>query len=279
MTLESLVNPKKIIERPWEMLFVGFLYSTIAIFLSIWIFKAYSSMIMVLLTVMASVPFMYRVIKIEEKIDVKYKDEIKILKHHSKVIRHLMFLFLGFVLSYSLWFVVLPTSIVGPLFASQLDTISAINARIVGAAIDPGRIFFQIFLNNFKVLLFAIFFAFFYGAGAIFILTWNASVISAAIGTFIKEKIASLASVGFVTYFHAIYLGLLRYMIHGIPEIAAYFVGGLAGGIISVAVINKDIETIRFKKIMRDSINLTLIAIGLLILAALLEVFVTPLFF
>jgi len=279
MTLESLINPRKMIENPWEMLLIGFLYSTIAVFLSLWVFKAYSTIIMVLLTVVASVPFMYNVIKIEEKVDVKYKNETKILEHHAKVIRHLMFLFFGFVLSYSLWFVVLPSTTTSVLFSSQLDVISAINSRISGAAVTHGSILVQIFLNNFKVLLFAVFFAFFYGAGAIFILTWNASVISAAIGTFIKEKLASLASVTFVSYFHAVYLGLLRYMIHGIPEIAAYFVGGLAGGIISVAVINKDIETYRFKYIMKDAINLTLIAIGLLILAALLEVFVTPLFF
>jgi len=31
-------------------------------------------------------------------------------------------------------------------------------------------------------------------------------------------------------------------MIHGIPEIVAYFIGALAGGIISVAIIRKDLR-------------------------------------
>ena len=283
MAIESIINPSKAIERPWEMFFVGILYSSIAIFLGVWIFKAYSSLIMVFLTVFAAMPFMYKTMKREEEVDVTLKDEGKILKEHAKVIKYLMYLFIGFVVSYAIWFVVLPASIVQSLFGTQLETIGTINAKIVGEVISPGSVFLQIFLNNFKVMLFAIFFAFFYGAGAIFILTWNASVISAAIGTFVKERIAAYAaaagSAGMFNYFHVFSLGLLRYFIHGIPEIAAYFVAGLAGGIISVAVINKDLETNKFKNIMLDAVNLTLIAIGILVLAALLEVYITPLFF
>jgi uncharacterized membrane protein SpoIIM required for sporulation len=283
MAIESIINPSKAIERPWEMFFVGFLYSTVAIFLGVWIFKAYSSLIMVFLTVFAAMPFMYKTMKREEEVDVTLKEEGKILKEHAKVVKYLIYLFIGFVVSYSIWFVFLPAGIVQSLFGTQIETIGAINAKIVGDVVSPGSVFLQIFLNNFKVMLFAIFFAFFYGAGAIFILTWNASVISAAIGIFVKERIAAYAaaagSVGMFNYFHVFSLGLFRYFIHGIPEIAAYFVAGLAGGIISVAVINKDLETNKFKNIMLDAVNLTLIAIGILVLAALLEVYITPLFF
>ncbi len=283
MALESIINPKRGVENPWEMFFVGFLYSTVAVFLSVWIFKAYASLIMVLLTVIASVPFMYKTMKIQEKVDIKLKKESAILRRHAGVIKYLLFLFGGFVVAYSIWFIALPSAVVQNLFSSQLETISTINSKIVGEAIGSSSIFLQIFLNNFKVLLFAIFFAFFYGAGAIFILTWNASVISTAIGSFVKERLAtyaaSVGSASMFNYFHLFSLGLLRYSIHGIPEIAAYFMGGLAGSIISVAVINRDLEGPHYKKIMLDVVHLTLIAIGILVLAALLEVYVTPLFF
>ena len=68
-------------------------------------------------------------------------------------------------------------------------------------------------------------------------------------------------------------------MTHGVPEILAYFVAGLAGGIISVAVIRHDMKSSNFRKVLLDSIDLIFIAVFLLIIAALLEVFVTPLFF
>ncbi len=283
MALESLINPKRAVERPWEMFFIGFLYATVAVFLSIWIFRGHASLIMVLLTVVASVPFMYKSMKVQEKFDVTLKSERTILKRHGEVIKYLLFLFGGFLFAYSIWFIVLPASTIQTLFASQIETINAINSKIMGEAISSSSIFLQIFLNNFKVLMFAIFFAFFYGAGAIFVLTWNASVISAAIGGFVKEKIAiyaaSVGSVSIFNYFHMFSLGLLRYSIHGIPEIAAYFIGGLAGSIISVAVINRDLEGEHYKSIMVDVIHLVLIAIGILVLAGFLEVYVTPLFF
>ena len=73
--------------------------------------------------------------------------------------------------------------------------------------------------------------------------------------------------------------GLLKYSIHGIPEIAAYFYGGLAGGILSVALIRKHFKTQKFPTIMKDFSELVLIAAGFLVAAAFLEVYVTPVLF
>ena len=101
----------------------------------------------------------------------------------------------------------------------------------------------------------------------IFILAWNASVIAAAVGIFTQSNLSILP------------LGLLRFMIHGIPEIAAYFVAALAGGIISIAVIRHEIGTSRFWEVLQDSLNLIILSVIILIIAAALEVFVTPLFF
>jgi uncharacterized membrane protein SpoIIM required for sporulation len=141
----------------------------------------------------------------------------------------------------------------------------------------------KIFLNNVKVLIFCILFSFLYGSGAIFILTWNASVIGAAAGNLIRTHMASAAAAtGFSkagAYLHASSLSVLRYAIHGIPEIAAYFIAGLAGGILSVAIIRHDFGTTNFEKILLDASDLILIAIFVLFVAAILEVFVTPAFF
>ena len=116
-----------------------------------------------------------------------------------------------------------------------------------------------------------------------FILTWNASVISVAIGNFIRSHLSNIANtVGFVSigsYFQIFSLGILRYMTHGIFEILAYFTAGLAGGIISVAVIRHDFRTKKFEHIVLDSADLLIISIFILVLAAFIEVFVTPYLF
>ncbi len=283
MALESIINPAKAALHPSRMLFIGFLYASVALFLSTWIFRSHASLIMVFLTVIASIPFMYKTLKMEEKADIKLKKEKKILREHARVIKALLYLFGGYVLAFSLWFVVLPSSMVQTLFVSQLDTIAAINNQISGNAISSASVLLQIFFNNFKVMLFCLFFSFFYGAGAIFILTWNASVIGAAIGSFVKDKLAALAlsagSVNIFHYFQFFSLGLARYAIHGIPEIAAYFVAGLAGGIISVAMVNRDLDSNKFHIILKDALELSLIAILILVIAAFMEVYLTPVFF
>ena len=283
MVLESLINPITAERKPWEMFFIGFVYSSIAILLSFWIFHEHASLVMVFLTTMACVPLIYNVIKLEEKKDVVVSEENTLLREHAKVISFLLFLFLGFTLSFSLWYTFLPIDLVQSTFSVQTQTITNINSRAIGSFFQNFGILTAIFFNNIRVLIFCILFAFIYGVGAIFILTWNASVIGTAIGNFIRSEIsvyaAAFGSVGVAKYFHIFSLGLLRYAIHGIPEIGAYFIGGLAGSIISIAIIRHDIGTKKYEKVLFDSSNLIIIAVIILFLAALLEVYVTPLLF
>jgi len=283
MVLETITNPITAEKKPWEMFFIGLVYSSIAILLSFWIFHEHTSLVMVFLTTMACVPLVYNVIKLEEKKDVVISEETTLLREHGKVISFLLFLFLGFTLSFALWYTFLPADLTQNAFSVQTQTIASINSGVTGSFFQNFNILTKIFFNNVKVLIFCILFAFIYGVGAIFILTWNASVIGAAIGNFIRTGISAEASMlglaGAARYFHIFSLGLLRYAIHGIPEIGAYFIGGLAGSIISIAVIRHDLGTKKYEKIILDSSDLIIIAIVILFLAALLEVYVTPLLF
>ena len=176
----------------------------------------------------------------------------------------------------------LPSTLTQQLFTIQTSTIATLNQHVTGGVTQVG-IMNKIFLNNVKVLIFCILFSFIYGAGAIFILTWNASVIGAAAGNFIRTHVASAAEATgfskFAAYFHASSYSILRYSIHGIPEIGAYFIAALAGGILSVAIIRHDFGTTNFEKVLLDASDLILISIFILFIAAVLEVFVTPVFF
>jgi len=271
MVLESLINPGHAERKPFPLFLYGILFTIVGIILALWVFKSQASMVMVFLTVIAAVPFMYRINKYEEKKDMKNYQERLLIKEHWKALKAFMFLFFGMIVAFSLWFIFAPSH--EQVFSVQLRTIETINAQITGQSYGIGTLL-QILANNMKVMLFSLFFAFFYGAGAIFILTWNASVIGAAIGTFVNNKLASASS-----YFTAIPAGVARYMTHGTFEILAYFIAGLAGGIISVAVINHDVDSQKFKHVLIDSLDLILLAIGVLIFAAFVEIYITPMFF
>lgn len=279
MVLESLMTPKGAEHHPLTMFLFGLLYSSIAIFLGLWIFRDQASLIIVFLTVFACIPLMVKTMKYEEKKDLLLKKEASMLMHHEKAMKFFTFLFLGIVFGYSIWFLLLPATTIQSLFSTQLATINTINNRVTGDATSVA-LFFGILMNNIKVMLFCLFFAFFYGAGAIFILTWNASVIAAAIGSFVRNNIGDYAAqVGLVKvsgYMHIFSLGLLRYLTHGLFEILAYFIAGIAGGIISAAVIRHNLFSEDFNLVMKDAGWLVLIAFIVLVLAGLVEVYVTP---
>jgi len=283
MVLESLLNPLKAEKKPWEMFFLGFIYSSVGIFLSLWIFKDQASLIMVFLTVMACLPLVYNTMKLEEEKDLTIDKERELLKEHNRAIVFLVFLFLGITLSFLTWYIFLPTETLNLVFDKQTAIIQTINNQVSGNVFQQFPVFTKILLNNLKVLTFAILFAFIYGAGAIFILTWNASVIGTAIGNFIRSNLSEYANTlglaKFSAYFGVVSIGLLRYSLHGIPEIIAYFYGGLAGGIISVAIAKGHYKNEKFSNILFDVSELLVISLSFLLVAAFLEVYVTPLLF
>ena len=282
MVLESLLlNPPEL--KKSKLFLKGVLFSSIAVILSLWIFRDFASLTIVFLTVLACLPFIYATVKKQEQEDISNLNESKILKEHGRAITTFLFLFFGIVVSFALWYVFLPPTSTTMLFQEQTNTIININNRLAPNLIQSVGTLSIIFFNNLKVLIFCILFSFLYGAGAIFILTWNASVIGTAIGNFIRSHLSSIASSsGFskaAAYFQVFSIGLMRYTIHGIPEILAYLTAGLAGSIISVAVINHNFKTNKFGKILLDSSGLLIASLFLLVVSALLEVYITPIFF
>lgn len=261
------------------MFIAGFFYSLIALFLSYLVFKEVSGLLTVFLIVLATVPVLYTTITQEEEIDLVYKTEWAILKEHSKVLSFLLFLFFGIISALVLCYVFLPTSIVNTIFSLQNKAIQDVNVQVMGRVTSFG-LFKAIFLNNIKVFFFCLAFSFLYGVGAIFILVWNSSVIATAIGNLIKIEIARTSSlVGWnvlSSYFSITAFSFMRYMTHGIFEIAAYFVAGIAGGIISIAVIKHNLDN---DQVIFDATELILLSLALLVIAGIIEVYVTAYFF
>jgi uncharacterized membrane protein SpoIIM required for sporulation len=284
--LESLVNPKRIEIGAWKMLFIGLLYGSLSLLLVKWFFASdivlskFSGMIVVAFCVMFSLPFMYFLIKQEEEEDEQVEGFFSVLKMHKDAIFAFIWLFLGFILAFSLWYMILSDS---NLFNAQVETYCMINspgnieacvakyditqkAISTGAATKEMR-FLSIIENNVYVMIFTLIFSLIFGAGAIFVLAWNASVISAAIGIFTNYDIKDIP------------FGVLRYMIHGFPEIAAYFITALAGGIFGIGIIKNGVKGPKFLRIVENVVILLFISIMILIIAGIIEVYITPTLF
>lgn len=284
--LEMLLNQKKAERRPWEMFFVGLFYASLSLLLVNWVFaqdavlSKYSGILVVTFTVMFSIPFMYYTIKLEETKVSETRGSFALLKEHRRAIYAFMWLFLGFVIALSFWYIMLSST---QSFKAQIETYCLINRpsnfdscvkqySVKDSSIATGFLtnkerLFLIFTNNMYVLVFTLGFSLVFGAGVIFVLAWNASVIAATIGIFSDSKLSEMP------------LALARYLIHGIPEIGSYFMVALAGGMVSIAVIKHETGTQKFWEILHDSLNLIILAVVVLFIAAVLEVFVTPIFF
>jgi len=294
VVLEDLIPIGQAERQPYFIFPVTFLYASVAIFLAQWIFPSQAAIVAVFLATLACMPMMIAVIGLEkekEERERNYLSEVifsvfgkkqsfKSWNSSEKILPFFIFLFLGLAVAFSFWFVVLPKDTVTNLFYLQMNTIKEINLGFSGNTSAVGFFFTRILLNNLKVLAFCVLFSIIYGAGAIFILVWNASVIGAAIGDSIRNAITAYAKITgvatFAGYSSAISTGMLRYFLHGVPEILAYFVGALAGGFISVAVVRHEWGSEKFENTTYNAMGLIVIAILILILAAMIEVTISP---
>jgi len=278
MVLESLISVKVAEKKPVEMLPIAFIYSSIAVILSLWIFPSYASLTMVTFTVIACLPLMIQLIYIEKNKQEQNKRKLPI-KIHQDTLMFFVFLFLGMALAFTLWFILLPIEVTNNAFFLQINTIAKINAPIATGSMISSGILAKILLNNLKLLGLCVLFSLFYGSGAIFILTWNASVTGVAIASSIRLAISTTGATGMAGiagYLGVFTLSTLRYLLHGIPEILAYFLGGLAGGIISVAIIRHQFGTKKFLSSIYDSFGIIAAAVGLIVVAALIEIAISP---
>ncbi len=272
MVLEVLINPKKATGKPWEMFFIGLVYSLAGLALGYWVFRSYVSIIMVSFTALAAVPFVYSATNSEERQKLAGKTkEINLLQKHAKTVSVFTFLFVGFVTVFLLAFLFLPSAAVEEIFKAQLESIATVRNAVTGNFISIFSTIGIILVNNLKVLLLCVIFSLVYGTGAIFILSWNASVMGAAIGDAIREGLTGAAG-----SLQVIYSSLLGYFAHGLPEIIAYFIAGLGGGILSVSLMKHGLHSPAFRKTGLDALSLVVFAVVMLVLAALIEVFISP---
>ncbi len=283
--LEDIIHPKRTQKGPWKMFFIGLIYASLSLILVHWFFSSdpdlskAAGMMVVLFFIMFALPYMYFIIRKEEKEDETVDGFKGVWNAHKDALYAFMWLFLGFVVAFSFWYILLQD---GNLLNFQLQTYCRINnpgditacveqyimgdSQVSGAVLKEARLL-SIIENNVYVMIFTLIFSLIFGAGAIFILIWNASVIAAAIGIFTKYSLAEIP------------LGIGRYMIHGLPEIGAYFVAALAGGIFGVGVLRHGIKDERFYKVLQHSIILLFIAILLIFIGGILEVYFTPMLF
>jgi len=257
MVLEKLVSIREAVRHPLWMLVIGAVVSVISLFISFLIFPESVGLFTTVLITFIMTPFMVNLLTYEAfmtEVEIKKKVRQSFFEWHWDVLMIYTAFFSGIIIALSLAFIFLPDATVEKLFQDQITEI-----KIIRGSFLVSSTFLKIAINNIGVLILATLFAFIFGSGAVFILSWNASVLSAAIGLTAKS-IGGLPGIP---------VALATYLPHGVFEIAAYFLGGIAGGILSAAVMQRKTEL--FGVIVRDSVKVLTMAISLLFVGALIE--------
>jgi uncharacterized membrane protein SpoIIM required for sporulation len=258
VVLERLISIREAIRHPLWMLVIGAVVAAVSVVISFFIFQRSIGLFTSFLITFAMTPFMVNLITFEEAREeqlLKKGTKLNFLQRHRQILLVYSAFFVGVILSLSFTYLLLPETTVEKIFEDQLNEIKLIR----GSLLVPD-IFERILINNIGVLLISFFFSFLFGAGAIFILSWNASILATAIGLTAK-------SAGGIT---GLPIAVLTFFPHGSLEILAYFIGGIAGGLVSASIVKR--KSTMFLTMLKDGLLLLAVAAGMLVVAAFIEV-------
>lgn len=289
MVLEELLSKKRAQHGPFIIIFLLFPISSISIWLVYHVFPSALSILPLAFITIAFAPLLHWLFITEALGEINAPGFApSFITRHYPLILFYVFLFLGIVASYALWFSVLPANEAACTFFDSggkcffptrekvFDEQSQVFTAITGKSITGRTVGFDecknpataslfscfelIFFNNFWVLNLSILLSFLYGAGAVFIVSWNASVIGTFVGTEVLEKNPQAGLERFIGYFP-----------HGSFEVMGYFFGAIAGGILSAGIVLAHKKRHALETIIKDAASLLVIAYVFLVIGALIE--------
>jgi len=264
MVLESIFPARKVIKKPIDMFIFSMIISFASIFLAHLIFPGISvGKIITLFITVAMTPMIYGIFRAEEEVERKeaeHKIHKTFLDRHDEAIRLFTLFFLGCFVAVFFLAIILPEEYVVSTFEDQLTEIY----RIRGAAgyVTVPTILNVIVVNNLRVMGLSFLLSFLIGSGAIVILSWNASILALYLASFLRR--------GLVVEFLIRTVSIIP---HAPVEILAYFLAGIAGGVLSVGMIRERIRSKEFFLVFKDSLILMGLAVLAVLVGGFIEVF------
>ncbi len=279
--IESIINPENVEKRPWEAFIAGFLFTIVACLLVLQMGMSGhegAGFLIVAFISIAAAPFFVRMFDIEEKKEKKKG----LFSRHDQIIQVYAFFFLSVILASSLIYVLM-TPYGDSLFIDQAKDLKAkgiikaqATAPVTYVTMKPG--FFEILKNNLTILLLAFIFSLMLGAGAVFLISWNATVIGTLIGKIAENPqqygFIAISNSPMINYLVALPMTLLKLLPHGMFEFAGYFFGAVAGGILSVAIVKNRFISFQIKQPLIDSAIYLALSAFLIFIGAVIEVIV-----
>ncbi|MFH0929390.1 MAG: stage II sporulation protein M [Candidatus Aenigmatarchaeota archaeon] len=263
MVLESILPVKKVIRNPVEMFIFSMIITFASIYLAELIFPGPSTgKIITLFITVAVTPMIYGLFKEDEKVErdcAEHKNKKSFFDRHDEIIWCFSFLFLGVFLAVFTVAVLAPEAYVTSMFDDQMSEIERVTS--ISGSFSVASILNIIIMNNLRVMALSFVLSFLLGSGAVVIMAWNASILGLYLASFVRQ--------GLMEEFVMRTVGLIP---HAPIEIMAYFLAGIAGGIISVGLIREKLMSKEFGLIFKDALILMGLAVLAVLIGAVIEV-------
>ncbi|MDA1196947.1 MAG: stage II sporulation protein M [Nanoarchaeota archaeon] len=270
MVLEKLY-PLELIERtPIYAFLLGLGYAFIGIGAAVLLFPEDPAIVGVAFISLMIYPTLNQMLLQEEEME-SVNDEFHLhtflIDHHNSFKVYTL-LFLGVLLGFSFFALMLPSLATNHIFEDQINVLYGYGTA--GKAVFSQGLFMNIFMNNLGVMILCFVTAFVFGEGGIFLIVWNASVWGTIFGNLAKTAAVSTLNNPFV-YFSIVFATVFPHMI---LEAFSYVCAATAGGIISKGLLREEAFSERFNHILKNTIMFLVFALVVLVIAVTVETYV-----
>ena len=247
MVLEKIVSIEKVESNLLYGIAFGAIIALVGIFIGANIFPSDPSMAALFFIVIGAVPFFRKMLFLEEA-EIERESKAQWIMSYKKIIRVFLAFYIGVALTYFILSLVNVPYIGAPqiLFEKQLQVFSGFSGHFINA-----QAFNLILFNNLKVVLLTVALSLLYGAGAVLVLTWNASTLGVFFASLGKESLA--------------------FVPHATLEFLGFFSAAVAKKILSAAIEKHEYGTPTFTRVIKDVAFLFLLSIVLILAGALIE--------
>ncbi len=265
MVLEQFLDRKFVVQHTFFVFILSALYVFVAYAVE-YLFFPNQGLAIVLLVTILLVPSLHHLVVIEEKLESKGASHF--WKRHKTIIQCYVGAFLGLLVGFLILGFVNPSTLDFQRIQLEQEHLKPeIISTFLGQPYEPDMATtIALFSHNIMYLLIGFVLSIFYGAGAIFLVTYNASFFAA----FVIELFSKWAAAGQLAAVS---------LVHLLPESAGYILTAIAGAEISRALIHEKVTGDAFRNVLKNCFLLLVFAVLFVLLAAFLETYVTATFF
>ncbi|MFQ5474533.1 MAG: stage II sporulation protein M [Candidatus Nanoarchaeia archaeon] len=262
MVLEKIYKPDFLKNHPAYALLMGITYSLLGIIVALVMFPSDPALIAVGITTLLLLPEFAKLSVIEEKIELMEKHFGHFLWSQRNFYKIYLYMFAGVFITFVVLSLFLPSLAANYMFKTQINVIS-------GHATFTLPLFKSLITNNLYVLGLCFIIALIMGAGAVFLVVWNASVWGTIFGTLAKSAALTTGKNQIIIFI----LILLSVLPHMFLEISSYIWAAISGNLLSEGIVNGQARH-HIKKIIWYNLVLLIIAIVILIIGMAVETYV-----